>query len=85
MKLIKIKQYDEKYLNDEKDAYTIFLYNNDSVTEDDMYNFKNAMHKDKTKIVVTYTNKTQEMEKWINFNFDKIYQNKTYTVYYFNY
>lgn len=77
--------YDEKYLNDEKDAYTIFLYNNDSVTEDDMYNFKNAMHKDKTKIVVTYTNKTQEMEKWINFNFDKIYQNKTYTVYYFNY
>lgn len=43
------------------------------------------MHKDKTKIVVTYTNKTQEMEKWINFNFDKIYQNKTYTVYYFNY
>ena len=36
-----------------------------------MYNFKNAMHKDKTKIVVTYTNKIQEMEKWIDFNFSK--------------
>ena len=55
----------QKYLKDEKDAYTIFLYNNDNVTQDDMYNFQNAMHKDKTKIVVTYTNKIQEMEKWI--------------------
>lgn len=76
--------YDEKYLKDEKDAYTIFLYNNDNVTQDDMYNFKNAMHKDKTKIVVTYTNKIQEMEKWIDFNFPKIYQNETYAVYYFD-
>ena len=49
-----------------------------------MYNFKNAMHKDKTKIVVTYTNKIQEMEKWIDFNFPKIYQNETYAVYYFD-
>ena len=49
-----------------------------------MYNFKNAMHKDKTKIVVTYTNKIQEMEKWIDFNFSKIYQNETYAVYYFD-
>lgn len=76
--------YNEKYLKDEKDAYTIFLYNNDNVTQDDMYNFKNAMHKDKTKIVVTYTNKIQEMEKWIDFNFSKIYQNETYAVYYFD-
>lgn len=76
--------YNEKYLKDEKDAYTIFLYNNDNVTQDDMYNFKNAMHKDKTKIVVTYTNKIQEMEKWIDFNFPKIYQNETYAVYYFD-
>ena len=76
--------YDEKYLKDEKDAYTIFLYNNDNVTQDDMYNFKNAMHKDKTKIVVTYTNKIQKMEKWIDFNFSKIYQNETYAVYYFD-
>ncbi len=76
--------YDEKYLKDEKDAYTIYLYNNENVTQEDMYNFKNAMHKDKTKIVITYTNKTQEMEKWINFNFPKIYQNETYTVYYFD-
>lgn len=76
--------YDEKYLKDEKDAYTVFLYNNGDVTKEDMYNFKNAMHKDKTKIVVTYTNKIQEMEKWIDFNFTKIYQNETYTVYYFD-
>ena len=29
-------------------------------------------------------NKIQEMEKWIDFNFSKIYQNETYAVYYFD-
>lgn len=77
--------YESRYLNEDKDSFTIFLYNNENITKEDMYNFKNAMHKNKTKIVITYSEKAKKMEELINFNFIKIFENSTYSVYYFDY
>lgn len=76
---------DTKYLNEEKDAFITFLYYNDNVTKEDMYNFKNKMIKESTELVITYKNKTEKIEELVDFEFEKIYENSTYVVYHFNY
>lgn len=75
---------DRKYLDEEKDEFITFLYYNDDVTKDDMYAFKNKMIKESTKLVITYTDKTEKIDELVDFEFEKIYENPTYTLYYFN-
>lgn len=75
---------DRKYLDEEKDEFITFLYYNDNVTKDDMYAFKNKMIKESTKLVITYTSKTEKIDELVDFEFEKIYENPTYTLYYFN-
>ncbi len=76
---------DTKYINEEKDAFITFLYYNDDATKEDMYAFKNKMIKESTKLVITYKNETKKIDELVDFEFEKIYENSTYTVYYFNY
>lgn len=75
---------DPKYINEKKDAFISFLYYNDSATQDDMYDFKNKMIRESTKLVVTYKDKTDIIDELVDFDFEKIYENSTYTLYCFN-
>lgn len=76
---------DTKYINEENDAFIKFLYYNNNVNKEDMYNFKNKMIKESTNLVITYTGKTKKIDELVDFDFEKIYNNSTYTVYKFNY
>lgn len=76
---------DTKYINEENDAFIKFLYYNDDANKEDMYNFKNKMIKESTNLVITYTDKTGKIDELVDFDFEKIYKNSTYTAYKFNY
>ncbi len=76
---------DKKYINEEKDAFITFLYYNENVDQENMYEFKNKMIKENTKLVITYRDKSNKIEELVDFEFNKIFENSTYVLYDFEY